>query len=269
MAATASSSRSTPITSLGMSHESILGEFRRILDQHTRTATCGRQYVLVEKLQHWLRSRIDGNVTHVERLAHVAYKDTQFLPIETHIFNPGDNCCLLVFCILQLIGCGNAIDAFYEHQKTDRLLPMRRDTIQEAFESANIPDRTKTSEFFKLQHHFKPARFCWHMKNNWDNNRVIPICEKNFLKKGGTAQIYQIAIPEEYVDETLRRVCAGYRFNAASEESPDWVRCRPTPSTLASCMSFYSTIGRCSHVLTCCYCLPAIPVCPENVHTLQ
>lgn len=209
-----------------MRHESILEEFRRRLDENTRTAVCGRQFVLVEKLQHWLRSPTDGKVTHAERLVHVAYRDgsATFSPAAPHIiFRSGDNCCLLVFCILQLVGCGSAIDVFYENHKTDRLLPMRQDTIQETFHSAKIQDRNKPIEFFKLQYLFKPARFDWQMKNNWDYNTVIPICQKNSIKEGGTAQIYQIDIPEEFVGESLRDVCAGSRFNAASEESPDWV----------------------------------------------
>lgn len=240
---TASSNIHTRIAASGMSHESILEEFRGILDQNTRTATCGRPFVLVEKLQHWLRSLIDGKVTHVERLVRVAYKDrpttTTFLPIAPHvILNPGDSCCLLVFCILHLIGCGSAIDVFYENQKVDRLLPMRQDTIQATFDAAGILDRNKTIKFFELQDRFKPARFDWQMKNIWSNNTVIPICQKNPIRKGGTAQLYQIDIPEEFVGETLRRVCAGSRFNAASEESPEWVRYRPTPSPWAPCLGF-------------------------------
>ena len=162
-----------------MGHELILEEFKKTLHQNTRTAACGRPFVLVEKLQHWLRSPTSGEVTHAECLVGVAYKDrrTPFLPIAPHsFFNPGDNCCLLVFCILQLVGCGSAIEVFYEYQKTDRLLPMRLDTIQQMFHFANIKDPNKTSEFFELQHRFKPARFDWQAKNNWDSNTVIPVC---------------------------------------------------------------------------------------------
>jgi hypothetical protein len=107
---------------------------------------------------------------------------------------------------------------------------MRLDTIQETFHSAEIQDRNKAFQFFDLQHRFKPARFDWQMKGVWDSNTVIPICQKLPIKKGGTAQIYQIDVPEEFVGEKLRSVCAGSRFNAASEESPDWVRRGPTQS---------------------------------------
>ena len=232
---TGSSNRFTLIASPIMSHESILEEFRRRLQQDTRTATCGRQFVLVEKLQQWLRSPADGVVTHAERLLRVAYEDRckAFLPIAAPqiVLNPGEHCCLLVLCILQLIGCGSAIHVFYENQKTDGLLPFRQDTIQELFRDANIQDPNKATEFFEMQHRFKPARFELQMKNIWRSDRVIPIYRKNSIKEGGTAQVYQIDIPEEFVGERLRDFCAGSRFNAASEESPDWVRCRPIPSS--------------------------------------
>lgn len=243
---TVSSNRSTLIASPAMNHEPISEEFKSILHQNTRTAISGQPFVLVEKLQHWLRSPVDRSVTHAERLVRVAYKDrpTTFSPITAPhiIFDPGDSCCLLVFCILELIGCGSAVDTFHEHQKTDRLLPMRLDTIQQTFRSAKIQDSNKASEFFKLQHRFKPARFEWQMKKKWDSDTVIPICQKNLIKKGGTAQIYQIDIPEEFVDQSLRHYCAGSRFNAASEESPEWVCCRPILPPYAPWLAFLSLL---------------------------
>ncbi len=208
-----------------MSHEPILEEFRGKLELYTQEAICGRKFVLVEKLQNWLRSPWNGKVTPANRLLRVAYKDRpEFRPLTDEIFKPGDNCCLLVFCILQLIECESAIEAFCTNQKDDRLLPMRLDTIQATFRSAHIQDPDAPSKFFELQHRFKPARFELHAIKNWDQDTIIPIVRHNPIKAGGTAKLYQIDVPEEFVGEKLRYVCAGSRFNAASNRSPDWVR---------------------------------------------
>ena len=105
---------------------------------------------------------------------------------------------------------------------------MRLDTIQNRFWAAGIQDQDKPLEFFKLQHRFKPARFELHKRSNWDEDVVIPIYHSNPIKEGGTAELYQIDVPEEFVGWKLRDACAGSRFNAGSEESPDWVCC-PSP----------------------------------------
>ena len=219
-----------------MNDQQILAEFKSKLELYTKTAACGRQFVLVEKLREWLRSPCEGMATHAARLLRVAYEDRpNFMPIIYDIFEAGDSCCLLVFCILQLIGCGKAIATFCSYQKVDRLLPMRRDTIQEMFRIANIQDKDLPSRFFELQHRFTPARFELHMRYSWDEDTVLPIYRKNPIKEGGTAHLYQIDIPEEFVGEKLRDVCAGSRFNAALTESPDWVCCPLTWLPEASC----------------------------------
>ncbi len=209
-----------------MSQEQILEEFWYRLDLCTETAVCGRQFVLVEKLQAWLRSSCSTVATYADRLLRVAYRNrpnSNFQPVTSDIFKPGYNCCLLVFCILQLLKCGSAIQTFSVCQKVDRLLPMRQETINEMFRNADIHDQDIPSKFFELQYRFTPAKFELHTTNRWDRHTVIPIQEKNPIKEGGTAQLYQIDIPEEFVGEAMRRVCAGSRFNEASTESPDWV----------------------------------------------
>ena len=213
-----------------MSRDEILDEFRRKLDLYTQTAVCGRRFVLVEKLQGWLRSPCDGQTTYADRLLRVTYQDRSghdFQPVTSDIFKPGESCCLLVFCILHLVGHRKAIQAFSLHQKVDRQLPMGRETIEKMCRDADIRDEDIPSKFFQVQHRFTPAKFELRQGKKWERDTVIPIYQKNPIKEGGTAQLYQIDIPEEFVDEKLRHVCAGSRFNAASTESPEWVCLQP------------------------------------------
>ena len=217
------------IASPEMEHEAILEEFRGKLDEYTRTAVCGRQFVLVEKLQDWLRSPVkDVNhvgVSQAERLLRVAYSNGQFSPVTRDVFRSGAGCCLLVFSILQIIGSGSAINVFCRGRKVDHSLPLPRDTLQEVFRAAGIHDQELPNKFFDQQHRFTPARFDLYGGHDWSEDTVIPIYQRNPIKKGGTAEIYQIDVPEEFVGLNLRDVCAGSRFNAGSDESPDWVSC--------------------------------------------
>ena len=216
-----------------MDRKAINQEFQDKLKDCTRQAACGRPFVLVGKLQDWLRSPVKpgGKVTHAERLLDDAYYSRKMrLPISYEQFQPGDNCCLLVFCILQRIGCGAAISYFSRYGKVDKLLPLRQDTVDDMLEKAKILDKHLRSSFFEQQYLFCPARLDLRRTQDWGDRTVVPICERNLItSKGGTAKLYQIAVPEEFVGSTLRDLCLGSRFNASSkdEDEPEWVSRHP------------------------------------------
>ena len=227
-----------------MDREVINQEFQHKVQECTKKAACGRPFVLVGKLQDWLRSPVEPGVktTHAERLLDVAYPSRASrglrLPISPHQFQPGDDCCLLVFCILQRIGCGAAISQVSEWGNVDKLLPLRRDAVDEMFEKANIMDIHLRSSFFEQQYLFCPARFDLRRTQKWAEERVVPICEKNLItSKGGTAKLYQIAVPEEFVGASLRDLCSGSRFDASKkeEDEPEWVsRQSPTSNDITN-----------------------------------
>lgn len=212
-----------------MDNEAILAEFTGKLDEYTRKAACGRDFMLVDRLHDWLRSPVGGEGTHADRLLHrVAYSDRRLpgVPITSDKLKPGDDCCLLVFCILQRIGRGDLINVFSRKGKVDRLLPIPRHDLEAI--ANDVHDADLSSAFFELQHRFRPARFNLHGTTDWDEDMVVPIYRKIPIKAGGTAELWQIDIPEEFVGQTLRDISSGSRFNAGSEENPDWVSCPPT-----------------------------------------
>lgn len=204
--------------------EAILAEFTGKLDEYTRKAACGRDFVLVDKLHDWLRSPVGGEGIHADRLLHrVAYSDWHQpgAPITKDKFKPGDDCCLLVFCILQKIGRGNLLHVFSRKGKVDRLLPISRPDLEAIANDEN--DTDLSSAFFELQHRFRPARFDLHSRADWNEDTVVPICRRKPIKPGGTAELWQIDIPEEFVGHTLREISSGSRFNeGGSEKNPDW-----------------------------------------------
>lgn len=211
-----------------MDEEAILREFTSKWDQYTRKAACGRDFMLVDRLLDWLRSPVGGEGTHADRLLRVAYRNRHLpdVPITSDRLKPGDNCCLLVFCILQRIGRGDLINVFLRKVRIDRLLPFPRHDLEAI--GNDVHDADLSSAFFELQHRFRPARFDLHATTDWDEDIVVPMYRKLPIKAGGTAKLWQIDIPEEFVGQTLRDISSGSRFNAGSEEDPDWVSCLPT-----------------------------------------
>ena len=224
-----------------MTTEAITRAFQDMLKRCTKVAVCGRHFILVDKLQKWLRTAKDPSdpegTTHLDLLLDEAFgsRDLPGLPVDSNALLPGDNCCLLIFCILQQIGCVKALPFFSRIGNVDRLLPLRLDWVRDTFQAACKDDwdlQAKSSslidEFFKLQYQYSPAKFNLYHSADWDDeHKVVPICEKNAInKKGGTAELWQIAVPEEFVDHTLRDISSGSRFpkvSAGQDTEPEWV----------------------------------------------
>lgn len=223
-----------------MNTEAIIKDFQGVLKRCTKVAVCGRHFILVEKLQKWLRTAKDPSdperTTHLDLLLQVAFP-TRVLPgslVDPNALLPGDNCCLLIFCILQQIGCVKALPFFSRIGNVDRLLPLRPDSVRDTFQAACKDDRdlqAKSSslidELLKLQYQYSPAKFNLYQGADWDDeHKVVPICEKKSInKRGGTAELWQIAVPEEFVGHTLRDISSGSRFkvSAGKDIDPEWV----------------------------------------------
>lgn len=206
-------------------YTAILKEFTNKLEECTRTAVCGRRFVLVGKFQEWLRSQATPAATHINLQVNAAYRNRSRpnLPISFNIFDATRDCCLLIFCILHMIGRGDLIHAFTEEGKVDKKLPLSPTDVESILKKENAS--SLAAEFTEKQHRFCPARFDFQRAANWNEDVVIPICSKNRINEGGTAHLWQIEVPEEFVEEDLRKQSSTSRFNAATSGSdPDWVR---------------------------------------------
>ena len=207
-------------------HEGILDEFKAQLKVYTATAVCGKPYVRVEKLKSWLQSpgpKVDesrpSNVTH---LLHATYRHrtTPNLPVQPEDLTLPNEGCLLIFSVLLTIGCGDMIDTFIHNDKFDSHLPLLSEQVHSLFG----PERkAPAAQFFKEQWRFCPARFDLHKTKEYPLTRVIPICRRNLIKEGGTAQLWHIDVYEEFVTPALRDVAKGSKFNLATDpEAPEW-----------------------------------------------
>ena len=227
-------------------HSKTFQKFNDKLTECTRVAVCGRPFVLVGKLQDWLRSQATPDFTHIQLQVGSAYqtRSRPNLPFGLDIFDPGDECCLLIFCILRTIGHGNLIHLFAEEGKSDVQLPLSPADVGSIFRTANASDLA--AKFCEEQHRFKPAKFKFRNHAKWNQDVVIPIYSKTPINEGGTAHLWLIDVPEEFVEESLRiQLSKRSRFNAATPDSdPDWVRTPlqlcPTPTSLLSTSAMIS-----------------------------
>ena len=196
-------------------HATTIQNFHRKLDECTRTAVCGRPYVLVEKLQQWLRSPVpQSKTTQVARLLHAAYRHrtTPGLPVNLSAFKPGGDCCLLIFSALLAIDRGQMLDQVVEHEKSDFDLPLHWETVNEIFGSEQ-----QAQGFFDVQWRFCPYKFGLQKPAILKKPKVVPICRMDPIKEGGTAHLFRIAILEEFVLPDLRKAMSSSRFVASRD----------------------------------------------------
>src|SRR5271167_4093344 len=103
-------------------YDAILHEYLAKLDEFTLRGACGRPYILVSKLTQWLKSAEGSgyNTSPANRLLKAAYQrwhEYGPIPISFEGLIGGDDCCLLVFCILFLLGHGDLVARFQRDGK--------------------------------------------------------------------------------------------------------------------------------------------------------
>lgn len=203
-------------------------DFHSKLRECTMEAVCGRSYVLVTKLTNWLRSEVrwsGSNTTQAGRLLQAVYRhqNQPGRPINVENFS-GVDCCLLVFCILLEVGAGELVHTFQRRGIVDRNLPTDLSSLRHKLN--DLPNAEKLAmDFDEVQWRFCPARFELHCGHEHPKNMIIPICRKEKINsKGGTAQVWQIDVQEEFLSPRLKKVVSSSRFNfSQSQDEPDYV----------------------------------------------
>ncbi|KAJ4379241.1 hypothetical protein N0V86_005286 [Didymella sp. IMI 355093] len=190
-----------------------LADYELMLRECTTTAVDGRSFVLVQKLQTWMRStntsnRLDNKfVTNTDLLAHAAYSgNSDFLPVEpSAVADVGPECCLVVFCILLELGLGHLLHLLCRAGIVDNQLPVPSSILKKNLSRVALEDRDQVVELFdQRQWKFCPALFSLHMDKQFYENRIIPVCRTQDINAGGTANVTQIVVQAEFVDQKLR-----------------------------------------------------------------
>ncbi|KAL8972470.1 MAG: hypothetical protein Q9197_002763 [Variospora fuerteventurae] len=207
--------------------DNALRELEAKVESFTMKAVCQRSYVLVAELLHWLRSEVHRgqSTTQAGRLLMAAYGPDWPLRAPTEKLSDRDNCCLLVFTILLLLGKGDLVHLFQRVDILDKHLPINHQQLREKCRIARIPNADQlAAEFDKKQWPMSPAKFELHSGQIHHEHKILPICKKEEInKKGGTARVYQIEVKEEFVGKKLRQAVAFSRYNCGpSKKEHDW-----------------------------------------------
>lgn len=197
-------------------HVASIAQFKQKLGTLTKTAACGREFVLVQELMDWLG---EPGVPRIAPLLHDAYKcDHNWAPIRPDRISESEQT-LLVFCILLDLGYGYLIDKFLEK---DMKLSVETDMeahITEHLQSEGI-EYDQAAEigkrFEEARWRFCPAQFEFGVSHNYGKKRILPFLKRVPIDegegKGGTANLWNISVPEEFVGCKLRRKVPSSKF---------------------------------------------------------
>jgi len=211
--------------------DSPMERFQRKLDGLTKQAACHRSFVFIEELKQWLS---DPDHTRVGDLLNAAYAGHALMPapnISRNISMESD-CSLLVFSILLSIGQGHLIDIFIRKDIVDRHLATEHAgeaRIKGFLEWEGITDAAEVArKFVQAKWSFCAPVFDLRTGHDYGTDVILPIHKMRSINdKGGTANLWEISVPEQFVSKNLRTAAADFRF--WDNELSTWV-CTRDPS---------------------------------------
>jgi len=152
----------------------------------------------------WMREQL-------QRLIDYVYKDDLGRPFEAADIDGRSQCrYLLVWAILLNIETGDYgkyIEAFRTHHIDDRKIPVKVTELKEVLERNNSEAsflEHLCKEFGEQQWRYLAVQFEFNMNTDCLEKSILPICKKARIKAGGSAEVWQIAVQEEFVDGRLR-----------------------------------------------------------------
>lgn len=177
---------------------------------------CGRPYIQVQKLRHWLKEKCSKkpDTTWADQCLEAANKGHNVGSWSLSDINLDGRECLLVFSILYDIGEPGLIKHFRSHDLTDKKLPISLLELETKLKGSTHDSTLLAQKFDMRQWAFCSYRFDWSSQFNFEKPTILPICRRGILSRsGGTALVWQIAIQEEFVGDSLRKISAKSRFH--------------------------------------------------------
>ncbi|KAI0435596.1 hypothetical protein F4803DRAFT_545018 [Xylaria telfairii] len=203
--------------------EGILESFTsHMLKQWTGEAVGGRTYVRTRRMINWMRTSeskegmANGGLL-LEAVYEAARKpSSEFLPIEWEQIS-SDNC-IIMFGLLTVLGYGHLIDVFARNgiqrylRKAGFIL--EKHILTDHFQSPDSAEDFMLA-FERRRWEFSPVEFNLGMDIVLGDHRcVLPFCHKQRINhKGATAELFEVAVEEDFVHETLRVAIQGSRYN--------------------------------------------------------
>ena len=208
-------------------HEKAIDDFRKTLKGCTVEASCGRPLVLVTRLTTWLMEKCEmEDYTQVERLLDAAYQErtatSPGLPIKKDNICDNNDSSLKLFCILLDLGRGELIHELTRREKTDKNFPTELPRLIDVFRFLGEEATSVAASFDHLQWKYFPAILERNTGKEYHQNRVLPftkIVEIN--SKGGTAQLFQVEVLEDFVGPNLRDEMKRFRYDVTGKGDDD------------------------------------------------
>jgi hypothetical protein len=208
----------------------VVDELRRKTKEFTVEAVCKRRYVRAEALKAWMRNELQRLIDHV-------YKDDYRKPFEAaDIDGQSHSEYLLVWAILLNIETGDYgryIEFFRKHRIDDRRIPVKIPDLREVFQRYKLDASVVAhlcKEFGEQQWRYRAVQFELNMNPDCLEQEILPICKRAKIKAGGSAEVWQIAVQEEFVDDRLREAVRN-NPHAVYQDS-EYGKVFPLPSSL-------------------------------------
>ncbi|KAF2726702.1 hypothetical protein EJ04DRAFT_173330 [Polyplosphaeria fusca] len=184
-------------------------QFQKTLDNCRVTPRCdgGKEYIRTKPLIQWMGATQPGqSASNAEILLYMVYGPT-ILPISAiRVCGKGDDPCAVVFSILLEIGLGHIIHKVAQEDIVDQSIPMSLADLKEHFQNIDKSEGVAYAKRFnEAQWKYRPLTFRWDVYKECPEQRIIPICRKQEIGRGGQARVYQIAVQADYVAERLQQ----------------------------------------------------------------
>ena len=123
----------------------------------------------------------------------------------------------MILCILFEMNRVDVMEDMLTHEVTDDTLPVSMEFLHDLFRHKidKVSQDGMASQFYDLQWRYCPARFKLLGRHRFTSETVLPISRRVHIATGSTACVWQIAIPEEFLDRDIAQSLAGAMFNDA------------------------------------------------------
>ncbi|KAL2405854.1 hypothetical protein ABEF95_000368 [Exophiala dermatitidis] len=185
---------------------------------------CGRKFLDHTKLVEWMTAtEPNGEVKNVARILRELRhqrKDELFSGPRSRTITTGKNKSILVLSILLEMGCGDLIVTFREANIVDSALahaPYYEQHLFPKLKTALGSEEEADSfmkEFYQRRWSFIPVCIDYNMSPTLQSgDHVLPFLKKESINtKGGTAEVYQVLIKEDYIGDNMRRAIEKSKF---------------------------------------------------------
>ncbi|KAI1169526.1 hypothetical protein F4777DRAFT_584828 [Nemania sp. FL0916] len=200
---------------------------RLMRDEWNGTAVDGRRYVRTKRMTDWMKANesIDkiangglllDDVYDTANKPHAPRGMSEFPSVKWEQIS--DEGYIVVFGLLTFLGHGHFINEFRQHRVSDHWLQapttIRENMLNDHFRSSQGL-QTFIDDFDRHKWEFWPVEFSLDLDLVLSSRHcILPFCHKDPINsKGATAQLFEVAVEEDFVEESLRSVIKGSRYD--------------------------------------------------------